>query len=549
MDVQDGQHRVLVEFPHERVDTYKTTFGNECFTESFAARLPVMCWQHDLRDPIGHAEKAQVLRHANELTGIFSDFAKVPNAGRAHSQIEDGTLTDFSFGFRDPQYENHPEHRGVRRIRKAMMKEFSPVTIGSIPGAVATGIREDQVMAERSVKEVLELRDAGLLSEEDAMEAIRALVDPELAQKVRIITPAKTEPVRGPDGAIVENTDGSTRDDDIDLPEVVNAASILAALPEPYQRAIQENGARVFLVVGDEEWGPVSQVRALDDGLVSLAVQVDAAIRSGIEWLGDIDMAEQPEAFRQSVALFQAAGTASDTMLDIADPDGTLRANAENMASEPVKCSLCGGSGKTEDGKICPRCEGSGVEAEERSEELRAPYWEQELFLRFVSADDRKKMADEGVAMGNGDFPIPDKGHLSSALGHFSGYTGDKKAAKAHIQKRAKALGVDLSKGDFDGEDRADMPEGSEECPKCDGEGKLPAPKDGGHRLTCPDCHGKGYMARAEPDDDDDSEDDMADESGDGKPSGEGAAASEDEDETEKQRQDTLRLLDRRVGV
>ena len=59
---------------------------------------------------------------------------------------------------------------------------------------------------------------------------------------------------------------------------------------------------------------------------------------------------------------------------------------------------------------------------------------------KAVSADERKEMADKGIAMPNGDFPIPDEGHLRSAVGHLGKYTGDEAAAKKHIIKRAKAL-------------------------------------------------------------------------------------------------------------
>lgn len=62
--------------------------------------------------------------------------------------------------------------------------------------------------------------------------------------------------------------------------------------------------------------------------------------------------------------------------------------------------------------------------------------------VKYVSASARRKYAQSGVAMPNGDFPIPDEGHLKSATGHLGGYTGDRSAAKRHIIKRAKALGL-----------------------------------------------------------------------------------------------------------
>jgi hypothetical protein len=74
------------------------------------------------------------------------------------------------------------------------------------------------------------------------------------------------------------------------------------------------------------------------------------------------------------------------------------------------------------------------------------------VLFKYVSAAKRDEYAKSGVAMPNGDFPIPDEGHLKSAVGHWSTYTGDKAAAKAHIIKRAKALGLtNLLPDDWDG--------------------------------------------------------------------------------------------------
>lgn len=65
------------------------------------------------------------------------------------------------------------------------------------------------------------------------------------------------------------------------------------------------------------------------------------------------------------------------------------------------------------------------------------------LFAKTVSAADRRRMGKTGVAMPNGDFPIPDEGHLKAAIGRLGNYTGDKAAAKKHIVARAQALGLE----------------------------------------------------------------------------------------------------------
>lgn len=54
----------------------------------------------------------------------------------------------------------------------------------------------------------------------------------------------------------------------------------------------------------------------------------------------------------------------------------------------------------------------------------------------------RRTMARDGVAMPDGAFPIPDEGHLRSAIGRLAEYKGDKAKAKAHIIERAKALNL-----------------------------------------------------------------------------------------------------------
>ncbi len=65
-----------------------------------------------------------------------------------------------------------------------------------------------------------------------------------------------------------------------------------------------------------------------------------------------------------------------------------------------------------------------------------------EYAVKFVSAAQRRKFARSGVAMPNGDFPIPDEGHLKSAIGRLGNYHGDTAKAKRHIIKRARALGL-----------------------------------------------------------------------------------------------------------
>ena len=77
-----------------------------------------------------------------------------------------------------------------------------------------------------------------------------------------------------------------------------------------------------------------------------------------------------------------------------------------------------------------------------KSEAEDGPVYSEDGMVKFVSAAARRKFARSGVAMANGDFPIPDEGHLKSAIGRLGNYHGDVGKAKRHIIKRARALGL-----------------------------------------------------------------------------------------------------------
>ena len=217
-DIDESTRQVLVEFPHETVDSFRTVFGKQAFKDSFEKRLPTMCWMHDIRNPIGHALEAQVTPRVNEVRGQFDDFNDVPEARRAFSQINSGTITDFSFGFKGAKFERADGlGKGVRRITSAFMAEFSPVTIGSIPGAVATGLREDapDIM---ELGQIIYLRDNNLVTPE----GFRALMlehYPEMEDKLVLPTGTLngTRDKSGDDNDADDNS-GAAAEDEVDGP-------------------------------------------------------------------------------------------------------------------------------------------------------------------------------------------------------------------------------------------------------------------------------------------------------------------------------------------
>lgn len=74
---------------------------------------------------------------------------------------------------------------------------------------------------------------------------------------------------------------------------------------------------------------------------------------------------------------------------------------------------------------------------------------------RTFSAEQRKKLAQSGVAMKDGSFPIATKADLKNAVQAY-GRASNKAAAKRHILKRAKALGAtDMLPQDWKNGDKA----------------------------------------------------------------------------------------------
>lgn len=70
---------------------------------------------------------------------------------------------------------------------------------------------------------------------------------------------------------------------------------------------------------------------------------------------------------------------------------------------------------------------------------------------REFSTQSRKKLASKGEAMPDGSFPIPDVMSLKRAIKAI-GRAKDPEAVKAHIKRRAKALGAtDLIPDDWKG--------------------------------------------------------------------------------------------------
>jgi len=130
---------------------------------------------------------------------------------------------------------------------------------------------------------------------------------------------------------------------------------------------------------------------------------------------------------------------------------------------------------------------------------------------REFSASRREELAKKGHAMAGGGFPVESRQDLLNAI-HAIGRAKNPAAAKKHIKKRARAMGLtELLPENWDAAtvDAKPCPKcdgagnvNGFKCDRCDGEGYVGIPESQQDELppqfSCPECHGTGK----DPDDD-----------------------------------------------
>lgn len=250
-DVDEGKREALVSIPWEVLDTYNTDFERSCFDEYLGQRMPVVCWQHDKKEPIGRAASWQKGSRANDFVLRFSDFDAVPRARQAFAQMRDKDITDVSFYYDQAKAIAHPNTRGAIRFTKARMPEISPVTVGSIPGAMVTGVRQ-----EADAAGVAELVRTGVITEAEGRTMLGMAGDVPVVgerqterEQIRIGSGDRsiTITVGGDtDVAVTSDADQGARDDAADLALAV--ATALSATSEVLTRSADDPSAATSLV-------------------------------------------------------------------------------------------------------------------------------------------------------------------------------------------------------------------------------------------------------------------------------------------------------------
>ena len=141
-DIVDEDNRIIeVKF---------SSFGNKdsdddilirgCFAKSITERGPesntnrkiAFVWQHDIKDPIGRVLSIWEAEDGAYARIQLSDPDAVPNAKRALSQLKDGTLNQFSFGFSYVWDKiEYDEAKEAYIVKEVLLYEISVVTLGA----------------------------------------------------------------------------------------------------------------------------------------------------------------------------------------------------------------------------------------------------------------------------------------------------------------------------------------------------------------------------------------------------------------------------------
>lgn len=199
------------------VDDYGTLWDAHTFDRSLSERLPVLAWSHDWSDPLGHGVSYETSDDGPTVKFQFDDFADVPQARRAYSQVRSGTIKDCSVGFsnvkrRDPTDQEQQTYPGVREvIFEADLDEISLVLRGAVPGAKVLAFRSaGQTVDSDELVTIAKKVAAGELTQAEGKAALALLATDEP------VAPADTPPP--PDEADPEHKpdeqDGSTTTDD-----------------------------------------------------------------------------------------------------------------------------------------------------------------------------------------------------------------------------------------------------------------------------------------------------------------------------------------------
>jgi HK97 family phage prohead protease len=242
VEEDDGTKTItLLTVRYNVLDSYRTVFLPEVFTESLNTQLPGFCWSHDWADIIGRGTEWADSSEGPIVKMRLDYFSSVPRALQAYDQVKSGTITDCSVGFSDvewrpPTKEEEKRWPGVQEIIvRATLDEVSLVLRGAVPGAKVLALRSPSMVVPASVaSEALARLAAGDI---DLLEALQTVKNGAV-ENDEVIEGGNDEPEEvdedgkpageTPDTEVEEATDSTV--DAIDIEEVTTDVEIAEAV-------------------------------------------------------------------------------------------------------------------------------------------------------------------------------------------------------------------------------------------------------------------------------------------------------------------------------
>lgn len=448
------------------VDNVKDRIMPGAYQKTLAKRKPKGVWSHDWDTPVSKTlEVRELMPGDKELPKTMPNGDSWPSGAgalkvktqfnletqRGREAYSDvvffGEEQEWSIGYNVPVGGAKVDSKsGVREITMLELYEYSPVLFGAMPLARTTSVKEAQMALKALKGGAAAWLKEGMDDEEEEVEEYAPVMEDDDEDE----NEEKAYDLSG-DQMILVKTAIQTLSDLLDAVQ-----SETKKFPTPPDDEVEDAPDAMadpmadddddYVVMGDEDMSEEDAEMPEEDMYDSLADAIDdliddADLRDELIVIADeIDSAMEQE----DRDYFESASKAFLDKIEEnlgADDEDDLRELAEIIADmiEQMEGDEGEGEEEPEDGMEeemedeVPSEDTMDVPEEEIEEDIEEK--------REFTSEQREEMAGEGTAMPDGSFPIANEEDLRNAI-QAHGRAKDIEKAKAHIKKRARALGL-----------------------------------------------------------------------------------------------------------
>lgn len=450
------------------VDNVKDRIMPGAYQKTLAKRKPKGVWSHDWDTPVSKTlEVRELMPGDKELPKTMPNGDSWPSGAgalkvktqfnletqRGREAYSDvvffGEEQEWSIGYNVPVGGAKVDSKsGVREITMLELYEYSPVLFGAMPLARTTSVKEAQMALKALKGGAAAWLKEGMDDEEEEVEEYAPVMEDDDEDE----NEEKAYDLSG-DQMILVKTAIQTLSDLLDAVQ-----SETKKFPTPPDDEVEDAPDAMadpmadddddYVVMGDEDMSEEDAEMPEEDMYDSLADAIDdliddADLRDELIVIADeIDSAMEQE----DRDYFESASKAFLDKIEEnlgADDEDDLRELAEIIADMIEQMEGEEGEGEEEEPEDGMEEE---MEDEAPSEDtMDVPEEEIEEDIeekREFTSEQREEMAGEGTAMPDGSFPIANEEDLRNAI-QAHGRAKDIEKAKAHIKKRARALGLE----------------------------------------------------------------------------------------------------------